>query len=221
MVFRKVTSAESVIDYLTGVLSAKMAAGQPVLWLVPGGSAIAVAVAVAKNLQGVDLSSLTVTLTDERYGSVGHTDSNWSQLEQAGFNLPGARLVPVLHGHSVEETTSEFAQHLQEYCRGAAYCLGLFGMGADGHTAGILPDSPAVTTTEWAAHYQAPDYLRVTMTPPAIAALDEAVVYAMGEAKAEPLQRLQADIPLDEQPAQALKQVHELTIFNDQIGDTV
>jgi 6-phosphogluconolactonase/glucosamine-6-phosphate isomerase/deaminase len=221
MVFRKVTSAEAVTNYLTDVLRAKLGAGQRVLWLIPGGSAIGVAVAVAQNLQDTDLRGLTVTLTDERYGPVGHADSNWLQLEQAGFSLPGARLVPVLHGHSIEETTTEFAQHLQEYCQGAAYCLGFFGMGPDGHTAGILPNSPAVAMTDWAASYQGPDFMRVTMTAPAIAALSEAVVYAMGEAKAEPLQRLQTELSLAEQPAQALKQVPKLTIFNDQIGESV
>lgn len=220
MVFQKVNSADAVIDYLTGVLKERLATGQEVLWLIPGGSAIEVAAAVSQRLHGIDLSKLTVTLTDERYGPVGHPDSNWHQLEQAGLNLPGARLVPVLHGHSVEDTTVEFARHLQEYCQGAAYCLGFFGMGADGHTAGVLPDSPAVSATAWAANYQGSDFMRITMTPPAIAALDEAVVYAMGEAKLSALQNLRQDVPLTKQPAQALKKVKQFTIFNDQIGET-
>ncbi len=221
MVFRKTTSTEAITDYVSDILRTKLGAGERVLWLVAGGSAISVAVAVAHNLQGLDLSNLTVTLTDERYGPVGHPDSNWAQLEQAGFSLPGAQLVPVLHGHSIEDSTTEFARHLQEYCQGATYCLGLFGIGPDGHTAGTLPHSPAVESTEWAASYQGPDHMRVTMTASAIAALSEAVVYAMGEAKAEPLKRLNTGVPIAEQPAQALKKVPILTIFNDQIGDTV
>lgn len=219
MVFRKVASAQPVIEYVTSVLKEKLAAGQSVLWLVPGGSAITTATAIAENLQGLDLSKLTVTLTDERYGPMGHADSNWQQLQAAGFSLPGARLVPILHGHTKEQTTSEFADHLQEYCQGAAYCLGFFGMGTDGHTAGILPDSPAVTETTWAACYQGPDFMRITMTPPAIAALSEAIVYAKGPAKLTALTNLQSELPLNEQPAQALKKVPQLTIFNDQIGD--
>ena len=220
MVFTKTASAQPVIDYLTKVLRDKLAAGDKVLWLVPGGSAIDTAAAVSKNLQDLDLKNLTVTLTDERFGPMGHADSNWYQLEKAGFKLPGAMQVPVLHGHDVDQTTSEFADHLQEYCRGAAYCLGFFGMGPDGHTAGILPDSPAVTDTTWAVSYQAAPFQRITMTPPAIAALSEAVVYATGEAKLQALTNLQsADLPLTEQPAQALKKVAKLTVFNDQIGD--
>jgi 6-phosphogluconolactonase/glucosamine-6-phosphate isomerase/deaminase len=219
MTFRKITSAEPVVSYLVKVLREKLAAGERVLWLVPGGSAIDVAATVSQQLRGTDLSNLTVTLTDERFGPVGHDDSNWRQLHDADFHLPGATMVPVLHGHSQTGTTQEFARHLQEYCRGASYCIGFFGIGPDGHTAGILPGSPAVNAKEWAVIYQAPGFTRVTMTPPAIAALSEAVVYAMGESKQEPLELLQQDVPIDKEPAQALKKVPKLTIFNDQIGD--
>jgi 6-phosphogluconolactonase/glucosamine-6-phosphate isomerase/deaminase len=221
MIFRKITSDEAVVRYLVELLRQKLDYGEKVLWLVPGGSAIKVAATVSQQLRDIDLTNLTVTLTDERFGPVGHKDSNWRQLHEADFHLPGATMVPVLHGHTLQETTQEFARHLQEYCQGASYCLGFFGMGPDGHTAGILPGSPAVAATEWAASYQAPGFTRITMTPPAIAALSEAVVYAMGESKQEPLELLQQDVSLDQEPAQALKKVGQLTIFNDQIGDTV
>jgi hypothetical protein len=203
MIFRKITSDEAVVRYLVELLRQKLDYGEKVLWLVPGGSAIKVAATVSQQLRDIDLTNLTVTLTE------------------ADFHLPGATMVPVLHGHTLQETTQEFARHLQEYCQGASYCLGFFGMGPDGHTAGILPGSPAVAATEWAASYQAPGFTRITMTPPAIAALSEAVVYAMGESKQEPLELLQQDVSLDQEPAQALKKVGQLTIFNDQIGDTV
>jgi len=219
MKFVKTTSSEVVVGYLSGVLRRKLAAGDSVLWLVPGGSAIAVAAQVAKELQGLNLQKLTVTLTDERYGELGHHDSNWQQLHAADFHLPGATMVPVLHGHDPQDTTKEFANHLQEYCQAADYCLGFLGMGADGHTAGILPHSPAVTEQSWAASYEGPDFLRVTATPVALSALDEAVVYAMGESKLDALTKLQQTIPLEEEPAQILKKVPTVTVFNDQIGD--
>jgi len=220
MTFRKVTNDEPVVDYLADVISQKLQTGS-VLWLVPGGSAIQVSAKVAKKLQGTDLSKLTVTLTDERFGPVGHKDSNWQQLHDADFHLPGALMVPILHGHTLDETVGEYAKHLQEYCQGASYCLGFYGIGPDGHTAGILPNSPAASTQDWAVGYEAPNFTRITMTPPAIAAMTEVVVYAMGDAKKEPLTQLRdQDLPVNEQPAQAHKKVQQVTIFNDQIGDT-
>lgn len=220
MKLQKITTVQPAVDYLASVLRQHLDAGEKVCWLVPGGSAIALATLVAEKLIGSDLSKLTVTLTDERFGPVGHSDSNWLQLHAAGFHLPGATMVPILHGHDIEATTRELGDHLKLYCDQADYSLGLFGIGPDGHTAGILPGSPAVSATQSSATFRGPDYPRITITPSGIARLDEVVVYAMGSGKLVPLQNLQTDLPVSEQPAQALKQVAKLTIFNDQIGDT-
>jgi hypothetical protein len=58
------------------------------------------------------------------------------------------------------------------------------------------------------------------MTAPAITRLDEAVVYAIGENKWPVLAQLaQSDLPLTDQPAQVLKRVRIVTIFNDHTGD--
>ena len=54
MTFQKVTSSQPVVEYLVGVLTEKLATGQKVLWLVPGGSAIGVAAEVSQQLRGLD-----------------------------------------------------------------------------------------------------------------------------------------------------------------------
>jgi 6-phosphogluconolactonase/glucosamine-6-phosphate isomerase/deaminase len=219
MTFRKITDTAPVVKYLADTIQRHLAKNQKVLWLVPGGSAIAVAAEVSKKLQGTDLHNLAVTLTDERFGPVGHPDSNWQQLSEAGFVLDGASLVPVLVNEDRSATTARFDDLLRKTLESAQYRLGFFGIGPDGHTAGILPGSPAVTAAEYAAGYDAENFQRITMTPPAIAALDEAVVYAIGEAKWPVLDQLETDKPLNEQPSQALKTVPQLTIFNDYKGE--
>lgn len=217
--FRQVTSIEPVAEFLTAALKQALEAGKRVLWLVPGGSAIGVAVAISKRLQNADLHNLTVSLTDERYGPVGHDDSNWRQLEAAGFFLPTATQIPVLKGKDMLETTTDFAARLKALLELSDYKLGLFGIGPDGHTAGILPNSLAVAAKELAAGYEGGGYRRITMTPEAISQLDEAVVYAVGEAKWPVLDQLENDIDLSTQPPQVLKQVPKLTIFNDHKGE--
>jgi 6-phosphogluconolactonase/glucosamine-6-phosphate isomerase/deaminase len=114
-----------------------------------------VAAAVSQHLRREPLERLTVTLTDERYGPVGHADSNWRQLATAGFDLPGATMLPVLKGLDMPSTVAEFAAVLKHHLSAADFALGFFGIGADGHTAGILPGSPAVAATEFAAGYDA------------------------------------------------------------------
>jgi 6-phosphogluconolactonase/glucosamine-6-phosphate isomerase/deaminase len=218
--FYKIQSAEPVAKFLADTILDRLFKGQKVLWLVGGGSGIKVAVAASQILKKQsNLSSLTFTLTDERFGAVGHGDSNWKQLLEAGFSLPGASLRPVLDGKNIEVTTKLFAEGLKEELDIADYSIGLFGIGTDGHTAGILPNSPAVSSKDYAAFYKTPEFERITMTFDAIKQLDEAVLYAVGEAKKPVLKKLNEAISLSEQPAQFLKTLPKLTVYNDQIGE--
>jgi 6-phosphogluconolactonase/glucosamine-6-phosphate isomerase/deaminase len=218
--FVTIQSVEPVVEALVTKLSSSLAAGKKTLWLVPGGSSIAIAIAVAKRLADYDLRNLSVMLTDERYGATGHADSNWHQLLDGGFALSGATLVPVLTDKDQATTTAEFAAHLQALLDTAEYSLGFFGIGADGHTAGMLPGTSAVESTEYAAGYDAGNFQRITMTSPAIARLNEAVVYAVGESKWPVFDGLEQDITIATMPAQALKQVPTVTIFNDYKGES-
>jgi 6-phosphogluconolactonase/glucosamine-6-phosphate isomerase/deaminase len=217
--FIRITSPDPVIEYITDALTTRLSKGKRVLWLVPGGSSIAIAAAVAKQLQGVPLEKLTVTLTDERFGEVDHPDSNWRQLSKAGFELPGAALRPVLKGRDMAATVRNFADTLEEEFDRADYRIGFFGIGPDGHTAGILPGSSAVDADDMTNGYDAGNFRRITMTPIAIEQLDEAVVYAVGEAKWPVIDELSTSIDPGDQPAQILKTVPLLTVFNDHTGE--
>ncbi len=217
--FVRVDDRAPVVDFLAGRLREALEGGKTVLWLVPGGSAIAIVVAVSQQLRGLPLSNLRVSLTDERFGPPGHADSNWRQLMESGFALPGATLVPVLHGQAIEDECQTFDQWLAGQLSTCDYSLGFFGMGADGHTAGILPQSVAVDVETMATQYDGGAYQRITMTGKAIALLDEAVMYAVGDEKAAALTKLDQSVLASEQPAQYLKLVNKLTVFNDQKGD--
>ncbi len=195
--------------------------GERILWSIPGGSSTPVVVAVSKQLQGKELSNLTVTLSDERYGPVGHADSNWLQLNRAGFNLPGANLIPVLDGGSLRSTVKRFDKILTREIKNADYRLGFLGIGPDSHIAGIKPGSPATAAKAMAIGYGGDDYTRITMTFPAIKQMDTIVIYLAGEAKQPAIEALAKDAPLDEVPSQILKKVKEAVIFNDRDGETI
>jgi 6-phosphogluconolactonase/glucosamine-6-phosphate isomerase/deaminase len=216
--FVKVESLEPVINYLQSTLNQHLANGENVLWMVSGGSAVKLAVTVAGLLRRDYLEKLTFTLVDERFGPVGHANSNWSALERAGLDLPGATLLPVLTGQSLKATQAGWSDKLSAALDAADYRLGLLGIGPDGHTSGILPHTSAVSATGTTYAYDGGQFERITTTFDAITRLDEAVVYAVGEAKRSVLERLKLDLPLTEQPAQILKSLPVTTIFNDQIG---
>lgn len=210
---------ERIIDYLTSTIVARLEAEESVLWLVPGGSAMKVAARTLENLQDYDTSRLCVTLTDERYGRPNHKDENWLQLEQLGFAVQSINAYRVLRGEDVETTAQDFGDKLAQLFETFEYKIGLFGIGADGHTAGIKPHSVAVTSDEYVAHFVGEDFTRVTITPKGVAKLDEAVVYAHGSDKHDVLrQLLSEEVSLYEQPAQILKTVPTCTLFSDFAG---
>jgi 6-phosphogluconolactonase/glucosamine-6-phosphate isomerase/deaminase len=222
VIYKKISDIKPVAEYMAERIINSLHAGHQVLWLVSGGSAIEVAVATAELLHGKDLRLLTVSLTDERYGAVGHTDSNWQKMLDAGFELPGASLVPVLEkGEDRALATEQFSDSLRGLLRRAEYTLGFFGVGTDAHTAGILPDSPAFDAKGYAATYDGGGYKRITMTPTAIRQLDEAVLYAVGEQKWPVIDALAKDMPVNAQPVQLLKEVPLLTVCSDHKGDKV
>jgi 6-phosphogluconolactonase/glucosamine-6-phosphate isomerase/deaminase len=226
--FVKVEGPQPAAGYLSDTLARHLAKGERVLWLLSGGSAVPIAVEVAR------LAGLVVSLIDERYGEPGHAESNWQALTESGLSLPGATLLPVLvAGASLTDTAARFGRTLEARLAAADYSLGLLGIGPDGHIAGILPHSPAVTAPGLAAAYDGralppvtpggPQYQRVTMTPAALRQLDGAVLYVVGKSKWPILDALAGPNNhqgLSEQPAQVLKQLHQVTVFNDHIGDS-
>lgn len=213
----KTTGTTAASQKLAYLIQAELSQGKKVVWLISGGSAITIAVEAQKLLTNTE--NLIVMQIDERYGPVGHSDSNWKQLLDAGFNDSDVLCHPMLIGHDVIETTSNYEQLLNETIENNTYVIGLFGIGADGHTAGILPNSPAITAAAEVAFYQGPDYPRITITPAFFAKIHTAIVYAMGNAKLQALQNLQKDLPPVLEPAQLLKQIPDTWIYTDQMGE--
>ncbi len=194
----------------------------PTLWIVSGGSNIPLSVEAMKRID-YDLSAnLTLALADERYGTYGHPDSNWTQLNSAGFDPKRAKTIEILStdNPSLEETVKKYANAISMAFYENEHRIGQFGMGADGHIAGILPHSPAsLETSELVIGYQSQPFTRVTLTFEAIRHLNIAFLIAGGVDKHDQLIKLTSggDVPLDEQPAQIIKQITDTYVYNDQI----
>ena len=190
-----------------------------VLWLLSGGSNIALEVEVQKQLQHASKDKLTISMIDERYVPLISPHSNWHLLQRAGLSDEQARFVPPIVNldQSLEDIAADFAKRLDEAVLEADVIIGQFGIGPDGHTAGILPHSPAVNeTSRLVVGYTGPDFERLTTTPALFAKLDLAIAVAFGEAKAPILERMPSDISAAEQPAQLLLQAKELIVYTDQ-----
>jgi 6-phosphogluconolactonase/glucosamine-6-phosphate isomerase/deaminase len=191
-----------------------------VLWLVSGGSNIPLTVQVMDELPLEFTSKMTVMPIDERYGPPGHKDSNVKQLYDAGFKPKLATVFSPLDGSSVAATLKRYNNAVKQAFNEGDFVVAQVGMGADGHVAGIFPNSSILDSPDLVAAYDAPDFTRLTLTPNGIRQVDLAYLFAYGREKRAALDRLcDGDFPLNDQPAQVLRELKEVTIFNDQLDE--
>ena len=210
------TKIDDAANFIVNSILNQLKLNKHVLFFVTGGSSVSVGSKVAELLAREKLDNLTIMLTDERYGPLNHKDSNWYRLTQKGFSLPGAVSIPILIGEDIDITTEKFNRVLEKEFEKAEYKIGSFGIGPDGHTAGILPSSVAVESKDLACHYNTPTFSRITITPITIQKFDEVVAWVQGKAKWGVMEDLEKkDIEIIKQPAQILKKIPLLTIFTD------
>ncbi len=208
---------------LAATLAISLEENKRVLWLLPGGSNVEIAAeAMQILLERVPkelLQNLTVGQVDERFGPVGHPDSNWKQLIDAGFPFDEVVALPILTGESLADTVRRYGNAIEEAYGEAGLIVGQFGIGADGHIAGMLPHTPAVTDPNPTAAYESAPYTRFTLTPRMLLGIDVAYVFAFGASKKDAIDRLQKeDLSFEEQPAQILKKMKEVHFYSDQVN---
>lgn len=209
-------------------------AEQSVLLLVSGGSMFEVLDAVPLSN---DNQNVTVAVLDERYDT-DSTINNFSQLLETGFfqtlEKTGVRSIDtrVQTGETlaglVERFESALKQWKEQYPNGAV--IAMQGIGADGHTAGILPHAQAEERIflqrfddpkRWVVGYDAtgknPYPLRVTTTLSFLRdVVDHSIVYAVGEAKREALEKAVAPTgSLTEIPARILLEMKQVLLITD------
>jgi 6-phosphogluconolactonase/glucosamine-6-phosphate isomerase/deaminase len=194
-----------------------------VLWLVSGGSNLIIEKdvmdMVRKHANG-RLGSLAIMPMDERYGPPGHPDSNIQQLREVGFDPGCAMLVDILlHNTPFDQTISFYSELTATALANAKVVIGQFGMGTDGHVAGIKPGSPAAESDEsTVAGYTWSDYKRMTLMPAALRQITFGYLLAYGADKKKMLERLQKKATsFKKLPALFLYELPDVYVYNDQL----
>jgi 6-phosphogluconolactonase/glucosamine-6-phosphate isomerase/deaminase len=209
---------------LAGKIVSFLNKGSKVLWLIPGGSNIPIATEAMNIIRSKlalaapsALNHLTIALTDERYGPVGHPDSNWKQLQDTHIDLAGIKAYPILDGSSLAETVTRYGDTIEKMLKSTDVIVGQFGMGADGHIAGILPHMPAVSEEKLpTAGYESRPFTRVSLTFPILRKISVAYMFVSEATKKAAIDRLHEDgVSLDDQPAQILKEIPEVYVYID------
>lgn len=211
-------SAEDAAKHIAERLRTLLASGKSVLWLVSGGSNVFIQTAAMDMVPDSLSKNLTIMPVDERYGKYNNPNSVTTKLRKAGFDPKHAEWVDILEENlDPDETVSRFNQLLAREIAIGDYFFITLGMGADGHTAGILPHSPALLNSDMAIYYKGHDFARITLCADTIAQhSDEVVLSAFGDEKHDALHKLAGkDDQREVVPAMLLREVHNTTVFND------
>lgn len=216
------TTTEGAVKAIAHGIDSALRRKLKVLWLLSGGSNIPLQIQILHALQHANRHNLTISLIDERFVPLDSPNSNWHALLDAGLTGERARLEPPIIDWSpaLEDAAHDWALRLGKRIGQADMIVGQFGVGEDGHTAGILPHTPGVREHDkLVLGYKGSDFERLTTTPQLFKQLHVAVCVAMGESKKAVLQRMPTGISADEQPAQLLLSAPELIVYTDQQVD--
>ncbi len=215
-----VTQTENLDVVLANTLNEALTMHKKVVWLVSGGSNVAISVAASKQIMPELRHKLVVMQLDERYVPMESENCNWQQLLTAGFDVAKSHVYPVLANDamSLENTVQRYEAIVKMEFEQADYIIGQFGVGNDGHVAGILPETAAVTASGMVCGFKGFDFERVTLTFDGLRAVDKALVFAAGESKLPALHRLKnGEQSIEKLPARIFEQIEDSTIYNDDI----
>ncbi len=220
MKFIQVNDTVDVIAMISNKINDALKRGR-VFWLVSGGSNISIESEVSKKLDDHLTKNLKIMLADERYGEYMHQASNYRQLIEGGFRIGRAQFIPVLtkDKSTLGDTVKLYAERFKTALNDSDFTLAELGMGGDGHIAGILPGSRAVTSENLTEGYESGALTRMTLTVKALVMVNEIYACVFGEDKKEQLQLLyESDMEYARQPAQILKLIPNSYVYNSYIG---
>lgn len=199
-----------------------------VLLLVSGGSAFSVLEECDTAVLGVHV---TVGVLDERYSSDPRIN-NFLQLKETVFFKEAMRLGAKCFDTSIGENDSQaaLAARMEKGIRNwinenpAGKIIATMGIGEDGHTAGILPETAAANFDDGKIIASYSVGKEINPYPERVSAslaflrdgVDEAVVYAVGEKKQRVIGKLGNEkIALRIMPARILNKMRTVAIFTD------
>ncbi|MGI5130528.1 6-phosphogluconolactonase [Pseudonocardia sp. CA-107938] len=192
-------AAAAAARLITRIVDLQVGGGVPRIALAGGGVAIQMLAQVRTSpaQAAIDWSRVELYWGDERFVAPDDPERNELQAREALLNhvpVDPAKVFPMgaATGGSAEDAAAAYAEVLAKAAGGSgvpAFDVLLLGMGGEGHTLSVFPDSPAVHETEpgvVAVHdCPKPPPTRISLTLPAARAAAEVWIVSAGEAKAD------------------------------------
>jgi 6-phosphogluconolactonase len=133
--------------------------------------------------------------------------------------VPASQIYPIAGDHSPRQAAAEYAVLLENFFAGAPprFDLVLLGLGEDGHTASLFPDSAALDEKEqWTVVSQRPgeELRRISLTAPLINQAALVVFLVTGKGKAAVLREvLEGEPDPRQRPARLINPTHGGTLL--------
>lgn len=94
----------------------------------------------------IEWNKVHIFMVDERYLPIDDPDSNYGNLYESfisKIDIPAKNIKFIKHLESIENSRKAYQYELDEYFKDSkkAFDLIILGMGTDGHTASLFPDS--------------------------------------------------------------------------------
>jgi 6-phosphogluconolactonase len=171
------------------------------------------------DLRSIDWDKLHFFFGDERSVPPDHADSNYGMVRASLLKngaIPESTVHRVHAERSPAEAADEYERELREHFNGdPKFDLIFLGMGPDGHTASLFPDTPALNETERfvvANHVPKFNADRITVTYLVLNAAQNVLFLVAGEDKQHALKSVLVDHQL---PASKVQPAGELMWYAD------
>jgi 6-phosphogluconolactonase len=141
--------------------------------------------------KSIDWNKVLVFFGDERNVPLDSPESNYFQAKQSGlFNLPipQSQIFPIDCSKDLVEVAEDYGTLIKSKLGKDLFHLVMLGVGEDGHTASLFPNTAALEEKEKlvvANFIPNQNKFRITITYPCINSAQTAVIYALGERKKE------------------------------------
>ena len=145
--------------------------------------------------QDIPWNQVEIYLVDERYVSLDHQNSNYRMIRESLLeHVKPKKVVYFDTSLPIEECLKKYESQL-DITQKEFFDLILLGIGIDGHTASLFPNSPALKErTRWVAHTTTDQFDvrdRLTLTFPALENAHER--FFLVKNKAEVIDRMEKD----------------------------
>jgi len=213
MVMQNVTKTEAERIIAEDI---KNSSRKRILYLLSGGSSASVGVAALGILGESVRKKISVAMIDERFVPYDSEDSNAYLLKKLGILDFVSVFDEVLENNSGSDrnkVAQNYENKLANTLENSDYIIAVLGIGADNHTAGILPGINFNDSNNLVVNYSSDTFERISISPHFFSSIDMLFVYVEGDEKESAVMAVSEVHDSVDYPSQLIKNAKQYEIL--------